>query len=292
MSTPAQPVPANACDTHVHVFGDPKIYPFDPARHYTPGLATRKDLQAVMRRLGLARAVLVQPSAYGTDNRCLLNALQKMGVSARGIAVVAEGTSINQLMVLHAAGVRGIRINAPRALPEELGARLSAMRVCLGTIADLGWHVQIYGRPQHFDLLQRFLANTDLPFVFDHCGGLPDAGEGVGARIEALRRLIGTGRGYVKLSGAYRIGDFGEPENFRQLIAGLIGENPDGLIWGSDWPHTAAHGYEPFKNNHVPPFRQIDTGATIDQFADAIGSVDVLDRVMRKNPAMLYGWVD
>ena len=59
-----------ACDCHVHVFGNPREYPYHPDRVFTPGEAPASDLQRHMAVLGTARAVIVQPSVYGADNSC------------------------------------------------------------------------------------------------------------------------------------------------------------------------------------------------------------------------------
>src|SRR4051812_48638861 len=61
-------VPSGACDCHVHIFGDPKRYPFFSGRVYTPEVATVEELRLHQTALHLDRVVIVQPSVYGTDN--------------------------------------------------------------------------------------------------------------------------------------------------------------------------------------------------------------------------------
>ena len=78
-----------ATDCHVHIIGPADKYPMVPNRPYTPPTASVAQLKAMHARLGIARTVLVQPSFYGTDNSCMLDALRELGNSARGVAVVA-----------------------------------------------------------------------------------------------------------------------------------------------------------------------------------------------------------
>ena len=73
-SQPATPVtfsvPPGACDCHTHVFGDPRRFPFTPARTYTPESASVDEMRKLHRALHTTRVVIVQPSVYGTDNAC------------------------------------------------------------------------------------------------------------------------------------------------------------------------------------------------------------------------------
>ena len=90
--------PAGACDTHIHVFGPAAKYPFVQGRTYTPGDALPADAAAMLEQLGLERVVLVQPSVYpGTDNRRLLDALDEFGTRARGVTVIDDATSEDEL---------------------------------------------------------------------------------------------------------------------------------------------------------------------------------------------------
>src|SRR5687767_12225670 len=78
-----------ACDSHVHIIGPRSKYPMVATRAYTPPEASVAQLKALRSRIGMSRNVIVQPSFYGTDNSCMLDALAELGASARGVAVVA-----------------------------------------------------------------------------------------------------------------------------------------------------------------------------------------------------------
>ncbi len=88
---PAFTAPANACDAHFHVFGPPGAHPYADGLRYTPPHAPWSEYQQLARSLGLVRYVFVQPSAYGCDNTCMLQAMQTVGTAdCRGIVDVHE----------------------------------------------------------------------------------------------------------------------------------------------------------------------------------------------------------
>src|SRR5215467_8895676 len=134
---PKLKVPANACDCHHHIYGSQ--YKVDPRSTLRPGDATVEDYRALQKRIGTSRNVIVQPSTYGTDNRCHLEALAAFGPTARMVAVVDDTVSTEELKRLHGLGVRGIRFNLAQA-----GATTPEMIEPLSKrINDLGWHIQI-----------------------------------------------------------------------------------------------------------------------------------------------------
>ena len=110
-NAPRFAAPAGACDCHTHVFGPVERYPLRPDRAYTPADALPADSEAMLAALSLDRVVLVQASVYGTDNRCMLDGLRALGQRARGVAAIAPDIADTDLNALHAAGVRGVRLN-------------------------------------------------------------------------------------------------------------------------------------------------------------------------------------
>ena len=128
---PKLKAPANATDCHHHVYN--AKYPVDPKATLRPGDALVEDYRALQKRIGTTRNVLVQPSTYGTDNRCHLEALAAFGPSARMVAVVDNSVSTEELKRLHGLGVRGIRFNLAQAgattpeMIEPLSKRINDM---------------------------------------------------------------------------------------------------------------------------------------------------------------------
>ena len=80
--TPRKPklvLPPLACDTHAHILGPAARYAYSAARVYTPPDCLLPDYQHMLKTLGVERAVLVQPSVYGTDNTAMLDAMKAAG---------------------------------------------------------------------------------------------------------------------------------------------------------------------------------------------------------------------
>ncbi len=100
------------CDCHMHVFGPPDRYPGSPNRAYTPTEKGLKDYQPLASRVGIERVVIVQPSAYGLDNRCTLDALQQRRAGTCAVVVVDPAVAADELTTLDRMGARGVRLNA------------------------------------------------------------------------------------------------------------------------------------------------------------------------------------
>ena len=105
-------VPEGATDCHMHIFGDPATYPPAEWRAYDPTPATLSVYNAEAARMGFSRVVFVQPSAYGTDNRCMMDALKSRGTSSRGVAVIDAATKDTELKALAKLGVRALLAGA------------------------------------------------------------------------------------------------------------------------------------------------------------------------------------
>jgi predicted TIM-barrel fold metal-dependent hydrolase len=184
-STPA--TPAGTCDTHVHVF-DPEYFPYGTDRRYTPGVATVDDLRASCHRLGVDRVVLVQPSVYGTDNRCQLAAQAALGDIARVVAVVDPARiTEGDLHDLRTLGVVGVRLNLTVQGESRSTAALTALEPALGLLAGTGLAVHLHTDVDVVADLAGAIADSPVPVVLDHFGGV-HAKDGIDA--PATRRLL------------------------------------------------------------------------------------------------------
>ena len=272
---PRAALPAGACDTHVHIVGPPARYPLDARRNYTPAVATLADYRAVMAVCGIARAVLVQPSVYGTDNGALLDALRNGGGAFRGVVVAPADVGDAQLDEMHALGVRGIRLNLVN--PQVVG--LDDIVALCARVAPRGWHlqVQIVWSEAAEALLAQVAHRVSLPLVIDHLGRPPAS-----TAPRALLDLLASGRGWVKLSAPYRLRAAGPPPHdaLLAMIGELVAANPERLLWASDWPHT-----ERFAPDAAPHDADL-----VDLLPEWLGSDDLRRRVCVANPARLYGY--
>src|ERR1700719_2987494 len=122
---PATPVnfdvPADACDCHTHIHGDPEKFPFFAGRVYTPETALPEEMAALHRALHIRRVVIVTPSVYGTDNSATLYGMKARGADARGVAVIDDKTADGDLDAMGKAGMRGIRLNLATGGSNDAG---------------------------------------------------------------------------------------------------------------------------------------------------------------------------
>jgi len=273
---PARAVPAGACDCHAHVFGDDR-YPMIEARSYTPHLADLGMYRAMLAGLGFERMVLVQASIYGTDNRCMLDALRSVeGDVARGIAVVDRSVTEEELRNMDAQGVRGLRFNAL----TQGGAAMDDLPELAERIAPLGWHIQLWVTPDTLVQLAPLLQALPLDVVLDHVAQLDPDPALMAQQTGVLQRLMDGGRTWIKLS-AYRISRTGHPyHDVRLLTRRLIESWPERCVWGSDWPHPMLAGRMPYDNELV------------DLLDGCMDRADVRHKILVDNPARLYGFPD
>ena len=237
--------PPAGCDCHFHVFGPAERYPFGSDLRYPPPLAPVEDYRRLAKKLGIERFVFVQPSAYGRDNRCMLDAMREVGTkNCRGIADIDESAPDAELARLHALGVRGVRINVSPVKPYEAGfaatllPRIERLRGCC---AEIGWQLDFLTPGWLTAELMPTLVKLNLDFTVAHFG-MFFAKDGVKqpgfqALLQLLRR--GNGRCWVKLTGVYRMSGAPGFADVAPMARALIGAAPDRVIWGSDYPHLS-----------------------------------------------------
>ncbi|SHJ25047.1 amidohydrolase family protein [Wenxinia saemankumensis] len=222
-----------AWDTHVHVIGESGRFPLSPARGYEPPDAPLEALLAHLDAIGAGRAVLVQPSVYGFDNACLIDAIARSDGRCTGICVPDPGSEPRDLARLHAAGVRGLRCN----LVNPGGLQLSQTEGWWPWMADHGWHLQVQIDASRLDVGALAARPGIPPLVVDHMG-YPPRGSGPGA-IASLVEAVADGLVHVKLSAPYRLSTQRPPYPDATLLArALLAAGADRCLFASDWPHT------------------------------------------------------
>ena len=270
-------MPPLACDAHCHVFGPAAAFPYAPDRTYTPPDAPKERLSALHQILGIQRAVIVQASCHGTDNRAMLDAIATSGGQYRGIAIVDASFTENEYAALHEGGVRGVRFN----FVKHLGG-MPDMRVfthVLQRIQPLGWHLVVHLDAADIAELSGVLRALSVPFVIDHMGRVKaDAGLEQGP-FRALLELMTLGNCWVKVCGAERVSTAGPPfVDAIPFAQALVNAAPDRVLWGTDWPH-------PNVGRHMP-----NDGDLVD-LVPLIAPDEALRRkLLIHNPASLYGW--
>jgi D-galactarolactone isomerase len=271
---PKLKAPRGACDTHMHFYS--RDYPALP-NTLNPPDATVADYAQVQQWLGLERAVVVQPNAYGDDNRLTMAGVKALGVAARAVVVPKPGISDAALDDFTRNGARGIRFmnlhggTLTFAQMDEMAAR----------VKPFGWSaiVQLDGRalPDHEAQLRRLPLN----YVIDHCGKFLEPVTSDSDAFKSMLRLVETGRCWVKIAGQYEFSKSGAPdfEDIGRLMRLLIKAAPERVIWGSNWPHALAEkvGYP-------------DDGQLLDLLLDWAPYEPVRRRILVDNPAELYGF--
>jgi predicted TIM-barrel fold metal-dependent hydrolase len=275
-------LPLGACDCHVHVFGPADRFPFDPHRVYTPSTADVEELKAHMERRGLSRVVIVQPSVYGTDNRCVLDALRFFSGQAVGVAVVNPALGFHELETLHDAGIRGVRINLETAGVADPEIAASLLFETAHKIAPLGWHIQIYTNLDVLAALKDLIQRLPVKIVIDHFG-MAKGELGVNQRgFGDLLELVSSGNVYVKLSMAERLAP--QPDDMEPFALALIEAGRSRMLWASDWPHSRRG-----PSRELPaPFGNIDEGLLLSLLVKWCGDAEALQDVLVNNPASLY----
>jgi predicted TIM-barrel fold metal-dependent hydrolase len=271
--------PPGTADCHVHVYGPAARYPVAPTRAFDVPDALPTTLRRLHDVIGVDRLVLVQPSGYGVDNQRHLDAVADMGRPARVIAALRADVPDAQLDRMHEAGVRGIRYNIGHA-----GAvPITEMPELARRVARLGWHVQLHvmddGGGSPLAQMEGVLRELPTDLVIDHMGSLrPQDGLGQPG-FQAVLRLVGTGRCWVKLSCGYRMSALPPPyEDMVPYVEALLALRPDRLVWASDWPHVAFKGNMP------------NTTDLLDQMLTWVPDEAQRNRILVDNAAALYGF--
>lgn len=268
------PEGSTPCDCHAHIFGPASQYPLDPDADYRPAEATVADYRSMLDRLGIAHCVLVQPSVYGTDNRCLIDALRALGDRAKGVAVISPDIPEQELLELHRAGVRGIRLNTA----ANNGTDLDALEPLAERIRSLGWHIQVLLTEDALVQSCHRLERLDCDVVVDHFALLDPRSYQASTGFRKLLDLLSGGRSWVKLSAPYLQGatTIDEFRAFSSLAQALSSARPDRLLWATDWPHPA------FMGEHL------DDRALLDLLVEWVPDPVTRRHLLEDNPQALY----
>ena len=273
---PSRVFPAGSCDTHIHVYDS--RYPVAPSALLRPPDASVTDYRRFQRWLGLDRTVVVQPTTYGLDNRCQLEAVEALAGltdAARAVVVVDADTTADELRQLDRLGARGARFH----MLAGGAVGWDDLAIVASRIADLGWHVQLQLDGRELPHRLPALVALPTPLVIDHVGRfMPPVAPGHPAFV-ALLTLLEAGRTWVKLSAPYESTLDGAPTfpAVTTLAKALVHAHPDRMLWASNWPHPGQR--EPMADDDL-------LRLTRDWLPDPM----VCRRVLVANPAEVYGF--
>lgn len=273
-------LPAGSTDCHAHILGPASRFPFAKQRVYTPPDCTEQDYLAQLDALGIDRAVIVQPSVYGTDNRALLEVLERAAIPLRAVTVVHPDITVAELEHMHHLGVRGVRVNIVDVADKRAELPMNLLSKLADQIAPFGWHLELLAHVQDYPDLALNISQLNVPVVFGHFGymhcryGVKNPG------FLALLELMRAGKAWVKMTGPYRISsESGPPYNDTiAYVEAVMAANPEQLLWGSDWPHVMV--------KHVMP----NDADLLNLFYRWVPDPDIRQQILVKNPARLYGF--
>lgn len=263
---------SSVCDCHIHVFSPKKSY---ESAHYQPPSKGIDEFYLEGAVDGIRRAVLIQASIDGTDNRYLVETLYRVNqcrpsaFALRGVAVIDEQT--RGLDAMADAGIRGIRIQDRTRLGQNDLARLPelARRAAL-----MDWHVELNTEPERYQTLQSLLPklSTDQSLVLDHLGHVTP---GCSDDLTGLYRLLDSGKVWVKLALTRVSRHIGQYDDLATSVRALVDRYPDRCLWGSDWPHVMTDTPLPRSQDMLDFLKRTLTGAQ-------------LEACLSTNPEILY----
>jgi len=233
----------------------------------------------MLATLGLNRAVIVQPSVYGFDNRATLAAIKSGGDNFRGVAVIDPNLITRaELDRMHHIGIRGVRVN--QAYDHFLD--MEYLHKVVERIQPLGWHLQIFADINNIPDFKAEIADLPVEVVIDHMGFVATAKGVNNTGFRDLLSLLKQGKCWVKLSGAYRISaqDITPYSDVTPFAQALVEANPNRCVWGTDWPH-------PHIDTPVP-----NDGDLLDLLSLWVPDKNVRNTILVDNAAVLYDFAE
>lgn len=263
-----EPRYTSVVDCHAHIIGPADQYPLDGGRAYTPAPASVGEFRAVMERCGVDRAVIIQPSFYGDDNRCTLDAVRELGPGACAVVVVRPDIDEDSMREMVEQGAVGLRLNylySGKATAQNIMPYVELAQ-------RHGLHLQFFQTPDVWQDLLPALVSTEVQWVVDHLGMVP---AGDDSAFATILKALECDRGWIKLSGLYRVSKQLGHADARQMVQQAYSVAPTRCVWGSDWPHTDTFG--------LP-----DSRALLDVTLGWLPDDTARRRVLVDNPAFLY----
>lgn len=229
-------------DSHCHIL-DPVRFPYQPETRYRPSgqeITPLNQLLLVMDTYGIKHALAVGPnSGYGTDNRCLLDALARSAGRLKGIAVVDHQISTNELAAMKAKGIIGVAFNT-----ANMGCDFySDTADLVARLTDLDMILQIQVEKDHLRMFLPMMERSKIRILIDHCGR-PTAADGLDQPgFKELLELGRARRAVVKLSGIYKFALQPYPYRDAWPYIHALAEafTLDYCVWGADWPFLRAN---------------------------------------------------
>ncbi|MBX9739953.1 MAG: amidohydrolase family protein [Beijerinckiaceae bacterium] len=277
-------LPPGSCDTHAHIFGPPDLFPYADSRRYTPPAAPFEHYRNMQKITGLSRAVFVTPAAHGLDNRVILDAMERMQGSARGIANIDLSFDAKAIDALHEGGFRGARFH----LMDDRPGSEEFLTQNLLVLQKRDWILDLHLDPKDLVEHEAFIRALPTTTIIDHMARVRAADGLKQPAFKLLLDIIRDERFWVKLCSFDKISavpkahvegslPFMDMVPFAQAV---IATAPDRIIWGTDWPH----------GNTFTPGRTPNEGDLLDLLAVIAPDDATRKKILVDNPARLFGF--
>ncbi|KAG9205109.1 hypothetical protein G6514_009572 [Epicoccum nigrum] len=232
-------------------------YPLAENAAYKPALHDIGHAMTFEKTVGIPNVVLVQPSIYGNDNSCLLDALKAIGPHhGRGVVGIDPDAPVDSGMLKewHELGVRGVRLNLKSTNVNFTDQSLQSMLEKYARIVKpLGWILELFIGMEDIPVLEKVSGTLGVKLCIAHFGTprLPpmhvraqpfDPYDMHGFR--ALVSMLGRGDVWVKFSAAYRFDGDAEMRGIEAIARELLARAGDRVVFATDWPHTRFDGLD------------------------------------------------
>src|SRR6478736_4216638 len=156
-------------DCHVHVI-DPANFPYRNDVAYKPAgqeIGTTAQFRHVMDCYNVKHALLVQPnSGYGSDNSCMLDAIEKGEGRFKGIAIIDLDADTATLKQYKARGIIGAAIN-PTFHGNDYYRHASGL---MHRLADLDMYFNLQVENEQFLMYAPWIEEIPVKVLIDHVG--------------------------------------------------------------------------------------------------------------------------
>lgn len=229
------------------------------------------------------------PSVYGADNRASIWGIKARGEDARGVAVIDDRTTDDEIKSMHDDGMRGVRLNLATSGVADPSVGRARFETAAARMTKFGWHIQIYTSLDMVVALKDLILKSPVPVVLDHFAGAQAALGIEQAGFKDLLELLDSGKAWVKISGGYRASSLGpDYPDAAPLARAMIAANADRIVWGTDWPHPDSHAKAGVTAFDLRPFQNIDDGILLNQLPLWAPDAATLRKILTDNPAQLY----